>query len=309
MRKIKLFCLIPTPGIISETFISDLLIGLAEKDFDLIVAANDLSHLDKNNFPSQIKWIESHYLSLHSLKDRALEKIRPTSIWSAKRDTVFDKSTDKVIARLVQEHKPDIAYIEYGTTLTRCARALSKNNVPMIAHLHGADITTNLLEKGYPAALKNAFRDTQAIITASKHMRRLAILAGAAEDKINVIKLGVNLEGVQPKEWASRNTSPSFVFLGRLVKKKNPVALLEAFRLAHAQMPAISLHIIGDGPERAELETRINSYNLNNNVTLHGALARKQALSIVSHQWAYAQHSVTPITGDQEGFGLSLIHI
>jgi glycosyltransferase involved in cell wall biosynthesis len=115
------------------------------------------------------------------------------------------------------------------------------------------------------------------------------------------------LEEVEPLPWHKREKKgPSIAFLGRLTPKKHPVALIEAFRLVNDEIPSATLTLIGDGPERERVEQRIERHGLGDCVTMHGALPHEEALSIVRTHWVYAQHSVTTLDGDQEGFGISL---
>ncbi|WP_222262069.1 glycosyltransferase family 4 protein [Modestobacter marinus] len=50
--------------------------------------------------------------------------------------------------------------------------------------------------------------------------------------------------------------APRFLFVGRLVARKQPSRLLAAFTQVRAELPAATLTVVGDGPLRAELEAR-----------------------------------------------------
>ncbi|HEX7062219.1 MAG TPA: glycosyltransferase [Woeseiaceae bacterium] len=60
------------------------------------------------------------------------------------------------------------------------------------------------------------------------------------------------------------------VTVGRLDRQKNPLLLLEAFRLLHEDIPELRLLFIGDGVLRPELEERIRSAGLQSHVKLIG---------------------------------------
>ena len=151
------------------------------------------------------------------------------------------------------------------------------------------------------------FADAAALIVASHHIRQLLILEGAPAAKIQVIRLGINLEGVMPLAWHERRKlPPSVVFMGRFTPKKHPVALIEAFALVKQQVPNAILTTIGDGPEMPRVKERIQRLKLTDSVSLCGELPRREALPIVNRHWVYAQHSVTAPSGDREGFGISL---
>jgi glycosyltransferase involved in cell wall biosynthesis len=91
---------------------------------------------------------------------------------------------------------------------------------------------------------------------------------------------------------------PILCAMARLAPEKNLGLLLEAFRQVRAVQPAV-LIILGDGPERAALETRIANYGLNDAVCLLG-----------HHEnvYPYLRHADLFIhTCQFEGFGYTLL--
>ena len=63
-----------------------------------------------------------------------------------------------------------------------------------------------------------------------------------------------------------------FLFVGRLEEEsKRLTRMLEAFHIAHAANPSLRLWILGDGKDRALCEGRIESYHLQDAVTMLGA--------------------------------------
>lgn len=71
----------------------------------------------------------------------------------------------------------------------------------------------------------------------------------------------------------------SFVAIGRLVADKGPVEALEA--LARTGLPHLKLDIVGDGPLRGHLETRIPELGLTDRVRLHGEVTDFDALAAI----------------------------
>lgn len=73
---------------------------------------------------------------------------------------------------------------------------------------------------------------------------------------------------MQPLDGPERT---GFLYVGRLVPDKKPMQMLTAFVMAMPQLPANSkLLIVGDGPERANLERRIQELNLSDRVQMFG---------------------------------------
>jgi colanic acid/amylovoran biosynthesis glycosyltransferase len=137
-------------------------------------------------------------------------------------------------------------------------------------------------------------------------MRRLLVLLGADENKIRVIRIGIDVASIKPMAWEERiKKGPSIVFLGRLTEKKHPIALLYAFNIVLTKIPEAKLTIIGDGPLKNEVVNTIKRLNLENSVSLLGSLPREKSFPILNAHWVFAQHSVTSKTGDKEGYALS----
>jgi glycosyltransferase involved in cell wall biosynthesis len=66
--------------------------------------------------------------------------------------------------------------------------------------------------------------------------------------------------------WGTR-----FLFVGRLIDRKQPLQLLEAFRRVRKRFPSAMLTFVGDGPLEAALRQRLSNED-NENVTLAGRL-------------------------------------
>lgn len=300
----RILAFVPSIGIVSETFITDSLAGLAAVGADVTVATG---HVAPHGLPPEVAVTQAPLLHLTGLRDRLAARLGLVPAWSPARDTAFDRSAARVVDGLLARVRPDVAYLEYGAMLARLAAPLQAAGVPFVAHLHGHDVTASLGDGGYRAALASGLAAAAAVVVASDHMRRLAVLAGAPPQRVVVVPLGIGLEGTDPLPWPERRRlPPRIAFFGRLVPKKHPVALVEAFAIVAASRPDVGLDIIGDGEERLHAEARAATRGVAARVRFHGAMPRRAGLAIVREAWIYAQHSVTSFTGDQEGFGLTI---
>jgi glycosyltransferase involved in cell wall biosynthesis len=305
----KLLYIVPSIGVTSETFVSDLLNGLAEGIDAVDVVCGDYCSKPQPRQYQGLRIRQAPFLALTRPVDRVRIRIVKKAVWSgdAARATVYDGQARRVLEPILLELRPDVALIEYGSTLARCAPIFAAQRIPICVHLHGRDVAAAFMNGHYRDALARGLDCASKVIVASRHMARLAVIAGAAEERVRLIRYGVELDGVEPEPWRLRLARPpSAVFLGRMVPKKNPVALIEAFRLVAHQRPDARLHMIGDGPELKHAQARAATHGLGDLVKFHGAMRRSDALKIVRAQRVYVQHSVTAFDGDQEGFGLSL---
>ena len=200
----------------------------------------------------------------------------------------------------------DAAFIDYGTSSALLYPILQAHKIPYVIRVLGYDVTSAFASKAYKKAFLSSCEAAYAVIAISHHLKRLLVLAGVDPKKIHVVRLGADGDRITPGDWASRvEQAPSVVHLGRLTPKKHPVALVQAFAVAKSMVPDARLTIIGDGPLMPAVKARVQDLGLSDCVFFTGALGREYAIPILKRHWIFAQHSVTSITGDQEGFALS----
>lgn len=75
-----------------------------------------------------------------------------------------------------------------------------------------------------------------------------------------------------PVDLPSFSRRPIFLFVGRLVQRKNINIIIEAFKLLNKSYPQAKLYIVGNGPERENLEILASKLNLNNKVVFTGSI-------------------------------------
>ncbi len=102
------------------------------------------------------------------------------------------------------------------------------------------------------------------------------------------------------------------VAVGRFVAQKGFPSLLQAWRLIldgrRADDPPLELILIGDGPQRARLESMIDRLRLRETVTLTGALARAAVISELQQATVFALPVRTRLAGlNPEGLGLAAL--
>lgn len=91
------------------------------------------------------------------------------------------------------------------------------------------------------------------------------------------------------------------ISVGRLDKIKGFDILIDIFNIFQDSHPDWVLHIIGDGPERQNLQNKINQLNLQNKVSLCGTKLSKEL------EKEYLNSSLYLMTSFSESFGLVLV--
>jgi glycosyltransferase involved in cell wall biosynthesis len=108
----------------------------------------------------------------------------------------------------------------------------------------------------------------------SNQRTRDALPRGVQGDVIEVVDNGVDLSLWRPRETAGEAPGPPrFAFVGRLISLKAVDLLIEAFGHLVRRQDA-RLELIGDGPVRPQLESRVAALGLGERITFHGTLTQ-----------------------------------
>lgn len=201
----------------------------------------------------------------------------------------------KVIAKLIQEKKPDIIHAHVAHPDGAAAVAFGKKyNLPVVVTIHGQDFAHTLNRSPRCAqSVKDTLRQARRVILVSDKLRENYGLEQWADDlnKYRVIYNGAEFgeqaqtqESPQgPKVLADEFSArrPVLLTVGFLRKPKGHAYVLEA--LAQSKLlqdyPNLIYRIVGDGAERANLEAQVTSLGLENHVEFLGSLPHPQAMA------------------------------
>jgi glycosyltransferase involved in cell wall biosynthesis len=157
--------------------------------------------------------------------------------------------------------KPDVVFAHFlfpaGAAGALAARSAG---VPLVVMAHGQDVANLGRIRGVTSATSWVVRRSSAVIANSRWLAgRLTEQIPAAEPKITVADLGVDLEAFSPRPAAEARhelgwdgDGPAFLCVGSLIERKNVVRLVDAF----ASLGRGRLAFVGDGPLRSALEGR-----------------------------------------------------
>jgi colanic acid/amylovoran biosynthesis glycosyltransferase len=97
------------------------------------------------------------------------------------------------------------------------------------------------------------------------------------------------------------------VIVGRLVRKKGIAYAIEAMAQIIAKYKDVRLLIVGDGPERENLELLIKKLKLREHqVKFYGWKSHEEVVAILSRAHIFLLPSITPSNGNQEGIANAL---
>lgn len=118
--------------------------------------------------------------------------------------------------------------------------------------------------------------------------------------KVNVIAPGVGAEFTDTDMPIEEGETPLIISVGRLTSAKRFDVLIDAVDNLRRDIQDLHLVIIGEGPERENLQTLIESRGLQDTVHLAGRVSQDELVGWYRRAWIAASASVS------EGWGMTL---
>lgn len=135
-----------------------------------------------------------------------------------------------------------------------------KFDIPLVVTLHGKDVTLLISEeikrprwRFFRENYKRLFDTASLFLAASQELKDIVVSAGCPKEKVIEYRLGIDLSKFSPAK-VDLTAPPKVIMIGRLVEKKGFEFGVRAFAKVIHQGIAATLHIIGDGPLRDQLE-------------------------------------------------------
>ena len=161
--------------------------------------------------------------------------------------------------RTIATQNPQIIHAHFAIDAGAVVAIAKKLSTPLIATLHGYDVTSNVdatntwpTTRTYIRRKKELWEYASAFVCVSEHVRQQALARGFPEEKLWVHPIGVDLNECNPSEQP--HDKRIVLFVGRLVEKKGCIHLVHAMARVQQSIPDARLVILGDGPLRNELE-------------------------------------------------------
>lgn len=137
------------------------------------------------------------------------------------------------------------------------------------------------------------------IISVSPQCKRKLVDLGVPENKITVIPNGVDIKLFDSVRV--EKVPHQILYVGRLVNFKHVDWLIEAFAHILREIPDAKLKIVGQGPERGNLESLVRKLGLQDKVTFTGTTPTYEA---VARHYNESEVFVLPSTVEGEAIAL-----
>lgn len=216
--------------------------------------------------------------------------------------------------------RPKILLAGSGLTAPLVWLLAKLNRASAVAYLHGLDITAN--HAIYRLLWRSTFKRLDHVIVNSTSTKDLAIQAGVAEDKLNIICPGVSIpQTMQPthtiqnfKQQYNLANKKILLSVGRLTTRKGLKEFIEnALPEIIKAIPETVLVVVGEEPKNslgAGIQT-ISSimqsarlHKIEQNIQFLGVITDSQQLATIYEAADIHVFPVRHIPDDPEGFGM-----
>jgi glycosyltransferase involved in cell wall biosynthesis len=185
----------------------------------------------------------------------------------------IDRTVPSSIRELAGRTNADVVHAHGYKADIYCYFALQGSGVPLVSTCHtwyDNDLTVSL----YGAADRFILRNYAAIVAVSEDVRQRLLKAGVRKEKIHIVRNGIDLRPFDNAAPSLRNLpskdAPIVGLIGRLATEKGVDIFLRAAARVLAELPATKFVVIGEGPDREQLEILIDELQVRNNVFMLG---------------------------------------
>ena len=181
----------------------------------------------------------------------------------------WEPQRDRIVARFLRKAGATMVLGEYLDQFAAFAPLLDRLGIPYVVQGHGIDLSAALRDPETAKLYARTYQSARAILTRCEPHRRRLIDLGLPADKVHVNPGGVDLPATAPVRGPE--AAKRLLAVGRMTAKKGPIYLLEAFRLAAARHPGLTLDYVGGGEFLSAARQFVDACALQERVRLHGA--------------------------------------
>ncbi|WP_274585451.1 glycosyltransferase [Neisseria leonii] len=215
--------------------------------------------------------------------------------WLAAGEALFE-------AYAAEHGRPDVLHahcLNYGGILAE--RIARRHHIPFVVTEHSSTYARGLIRPWQQKAMRQAAEAAAVRLAVSRPFCRLLERFFPGTDWQYLPNMLDNLFTAAPLPDKTPERPFAFCAVGHLHRHKGFDIVLDAFALAAAQIPGITLHIGGSGSEAAALAAQAGRLNIENAVTFHGALSRQGVQDLMRRCDAFV------LASRAETFGIVLI--
>lgn len=292
----------PTLGIPSEVWILRQVEGFAHLGHDLSYLCWHQDSYNPQQFTDKPVAILPYGLPLTSGLDRWGQRAKNIISRNFVRGS---KEEEKTLRAELTRIKPDVILCHFGHVAMRVLPVAKKLGIRVVAHFHGADLSSKLSDRWYRWSLENQATQFDQVVVVGSHQGKLMSGFGVQDRRLNLIPCGVPTDQFNPEPRPLRE-EVGFIQVSRIVPWKGIEQALRAFAEVHALRPATHFTVVGEGAQLDAMKQLAMALGLGDSVHFAGPQAPQQVVALFQDADIFLQHSLTHTNGWCEGFGVSI---
>jgi glycosyltransferase involved in cell wall biosynthesis len=185
-----------------------------------------------------------------------------------------DRTAIASIRELASRTKADVVHAHGYKADMYVYFAFRRSRIPFVSTCHNW-IDNDLMVSLYGKADRLVLRNYAAVVAVSAEVKQRLLKAGVREDKIHLVRNGIDLrkfDNASPSlaNRSSSERSPIVGLVGRLGHEKGVDIFLRAAALALVDYPSAKFVIAGDGPDLEKLNLLIDELKIRDSVSMLG---------------------------------------
>lgn len=215
----------------------------------------------------------------------------------------IDRAVPARIRELVQQTQADVVHAHGYKADAYVYFAMRGSSIPIISTCHSW-YTNELLAHIYAIADRLFLRGFGEVVAVSAEVKQQLLDAGIRKDRIHQIDNGIDLTPFSPEARSRRENEAAdhpleVGWVGRLSHQKGADIFLRAIAQTLIQLPKTKFTLVGDGPDRQQLESLIDELNIRQSVSLPG---RREDMAAV-----YSSFDILVSSSRLEGLPMAIL--
>lgn len=205
-------------------------------------------------------------------------------------------------APILRRERATLIHAHFGQEGYRCLSAGRRVGLPMVTTFYGLDVSALPRIPMWQRRFRRLFAEGALFLAEGPHLAGRLVEIGCPTARVRVQKLGVDLEAIPFRPARTPEDGCRIVLMcGVFREKKGFPYGIRAFGRIAGRHPDARLHLMGDGPMRAEIEATVREMRVEDRVRFLGLLPPPDYLGHLLRCHVLLHPSVTASDGDTEG--------
>ena len=213
----------------------------------------------------------------------------------------FSPATLRALRDTVTRHGIDLVHAHGYKADIYAWAALRNSRIPLVSTCH-TWYDNDLAVRLYGALDRRVLRTYARVVAVSAEVEQRLLQSGVPSGRIRRIRNGIDMapySATAQQRSTADPSHPTVGLVGRLAREKGVDLFLKAAATVAVHLPDVRFIVVGEGPERGELEQQIQTLGLGNRLQLLGHQTTMPPL--------YAGMDLLVSASRQEGLPIALL--